>query len=107
MTILEELITLFKWIFSIGLPGWLSKTIYSSYFHRRILQLRVHRAFFQPEGPECFFINMVNLSKDRDIEVTHVQLRGIPVTHEDRPFPKRLQPDESYETWINELVPIV
>jgi hypothetical protein len=75
----------------------------------RRLQVLVHRASFQLQSisyrpPEdCFFINMTNLSPNRPLEVTHVWFDTDPrieIINPERPLPKRLKRDESYETWI-------
>ena len=69
---------------------------------QRRLSVTVHRAVFQHTNAICYFINVTNLS-DREIEVTHVWFETGPQVHAlqpDRPLPKRLQPDESWETWI-------
>jgi hypothetical protein len=66
------------------------------------LRLTVHRAFFLPGGPECFFINVTNLG-DSDLVVTHIWIATTPEAHviqRDRPLPKRLQPQETWESWI-------
>jgi len=50
-----------------------------------------------------YFVKVVNLSRDRDIEVTHVWLAAepnIPIINHDRPLPVRLRPDETWETWL-------
>jgi hypothetical protein len=50
----------------------------------------------------CYFINATNLS-DREIEITHIWFDCDPDIHvmqPDRPLPKRLKPDETWETWI-------
>ena len=69
-----------------------------------------HRAFFLPNGPECYFINVTNLSLQRDAEVTHVWIESgneIPVLNLSRPLPRRLRPEETWETWIEvERLPI-
>ena len=79
------------------LLGWL--------IHRRTVRVRVHRAIFVNNQRDCFFLNVTNLSKDRDIEVTHIwfdcQGTHIPVMQRDRQLPVRLRPDESWETWID------
>jgi hypothetical protein len=67
------------------------------------LRLAVHRAAFLPIGPDCFFINATNIGTDGDIEVTHIWFEITPplyVIQRDRPLPKRLKPQESWETWI-------
>lgn len=67
------------------------------------LRFTVHRAAFLPNGPECFFLNATNLMANSDLEVTHIWLSTSPevhVIHGDRPLPKRLKPQETWETWI-------
>jgi len=62
-----------------------------------------HRAFLLPIGPECYFINVTNLSWQRDVEITHVWMtcpEDIHVINPSRPLPRRLKPEESWETWI-------
>ena len=71
-----------------------------------------HRAFLSPNGPECYFINVTNLSPQRHAEVTHVWVEcnnEIPVLNPSRTLPRRLTPEESWETWIevNSLPPSV
>ena len=70
---------------------------------RRRIRLLVHRAFFPAAGRECFFINATNLSHNREIEITHIWFDcapQIPALHPDRLLPKRLKPDETWETWV-------
>jgi hypothetical protein len=70
---------------------------------RRRLRFTVHRAAFLNTGREAFFLNATNLSRDRDIELTHVWLASSPpiaAMQPERPLPKRLKPDETWETWI-------
>src|SRR5687767_11200319 len=70
---------------------------------RRRLRFTVHRAAFRATGQEAFFLNATNLSKDREIELTHVWLASSPpvaALQPERPLPKRLKPDETWETWI-------
>src|SRR5262245_16585993 len=74
-----------------------------AFFNRRRLRVRVHRAFLGT-GEECFFVNLTNRSSKRDLEVTHVWFQTdrhqIQVLQSQRPLPKRLKPDESWETWL-------
>jgi hypothetical protein len=68
------------------------------------IRVRVHRAYFlhKPEEP-CFFVNVVNSSQTSDIEITHVWYEGstrVDVLEARRPLPRRLRPNESWETWI-------
>ena len=77
--------------------------LYPLYGDRRRLRLTVHRAFFSNTNRECYFVNATNLSKSRDVEITHVWFEGkrqVPILQVDRPLPKRLKPDETWETWI-------
>lgn len=75
----------------------------------RRLRLLVHRAVFCHTGQECYFLNLTNLSRNREIEITHIWLESEPKIHifnSYRPLPKRLKPDEVWETWISiEKVP--
>src|SRR5688572_13056750 len=83
------------------LLGWLHSALVS---YRRV-RVTVHRACFTHSGVWAYFINITNLSRDRDIEITHVWLASqpevFPIIH-DRRLPKRLKPDEVWETWIEE-----
>ena len=70
---------------------------------KQSVRVLCHRAFFLPNGPECYFINVTNLSPQRDAELTHVWIeRGnkIHVLNPSRPLPQRLRPEETWETWI-------
>jgi hypothetical protein len=77
----------------------------------RLLRVRVlaHRAVLFNTSEPCLFINVTNLTRTREIEITHVWLETDPrfdVLNLDRPLPKRLKPDETWETWVPlELVP--
>lgn len=75
----------------------------SAFLGRRQLRLMVHRAILLDENKECYFINVTNLSHDREIEVTHIWFESDPPVHVLNPrrlLPKRLRPDESWETWV-------
>jgi hypothetical protein len=67
------------------------------------LKLTVHRAFFKHNGLDCCFINATNLSHV-EIVITHVWFdcggQQIHALQSSRPLPKRLQPNETWETWI-------
>ena len=65
----------------------------------------VHQAFWQsPQRPgPYYFIVVTNLSRQREVEVTHVWFETTPrldVLNPDRPLPKRLKLDEQWATWI-------
>lgn len=83
--------------------GWLFK-IFGLCQQVRVL---CHKAFILPNGPngpECYFINVTNLSPQRDAEITHVWMacceEEIHIINPLRPLPRRLKPEESWETWI-------
>lgn len=79
--------------------GWLS----SIFVGLRRIRVTVHEAYFVGTNIKAYFINVTNLSKERDIEITHVWFNCTPrvdLINHDRPLPKRLKPDESWETWI-------
>lgn len=70
---------------------------------RRHLRFLMHRASFVSTGREAYFFNLTNLSRHREVEVTHVWLDSAPPVSGSRPdrmLPKRLLPDETWETWI-------
>lgn len=76
--------------------------IFSGLAHRRKVRVLCHRAYLSP-STECYFVNVTNLSPSRDIEITHVWFDCQPridVLNPERPLPKRLRPDEPWETWI-------
>lgn len=80
------------------------ETVWVAFGGRRKVRLTVHRAFFVAAKRECFFVNVTNLSKDRELEITHVWFDCKPqiaVLQQDRMLPKRLKPDETWETWID------
>ena len=69
----------------------------------RKVRFRIHRATFIHSQEECFFCNITNLSRNREIEITHLWFDIKPKIHlinMERPLPKRLKPDEPWETWI-------
>jgi len=66
--------------------------------------VRAHLACFinAPDRP-ALFINVVNHSFEREVEVTHVWLESASRVHalqQQRPLPVRLRPSESWETWV-------
>jgi hypothetical protein len=72
--------------------------------NRRRVQVRVHIAYFRNGDPTpYYFVNVTNKSKSRDVEITHVWFATDPPVHilnPHTPLDKRLQYDESWETWI-------
>ena len=88
-----------------GLPELLLGWLYSAFTDYRRIRLTVHRATFLGSGEWAYFINVTNLSRDREIEITHVWLETDPAVFAappQRPLPKRLRPDEVWETWVEE-----
>ncbi len=79
--------------------GWIFKIIGLA----QNVRVLCHRAFILPNGPEGYFINVTNLSPQRDAEITHVWMacaEDIQIINPSRPLPRRLKPEESWETWI-------
>ena len=75
---------------------------WQAFARRRRVRLLVHRAYFST-GEPCLFLNLTNVSQGRDIEITHVYFDVEPQVHALRPerrLPKRLKPDETWETWL-------
>jgi len=68
------------------------------------LKARVHRAYFNTDPREFYFINLANLFPSRTVEVTHVwyedETHHIPVLRSSRQLPIRLDVPQSWETWI-------
>lgn len=78
--------------------GWLFKIVNLV----RHVRVRTHRAYLPP-NVDCYFINVTNLSPQRDAEITHVWMASDPEVHVlnlQRQLPRRLRPEESWETWI-------
>lgn len=66
------------------------------------VRLLVHLAAFVFTGQECYFVNATNTT-DSDVELTHIWFETEPPIHVlrlERPLPKRLRPQETWETWI-------
>jgi hypothetical protein len=85
-----------------NLTPWTSCSMQSREAISTAAMSTVHRAFFLPDGPECLFLNAVNLT-DADLEVTHIWITTTPEIHvilKGRPLPRRLQPQEAWETWV-------
>lgn len=80
--------------------GWIFKLVGL----RQSVRVLCHIAFFKPNGPTCLFINVVNLSLQKDVEITHVWIEHqgqLPVLNSKRKLPYRLKPEESWETWLD------
>jgi len=88
----------------------LAVAVYAAWYaskDRRRVSVLVHRAFFvgqaTPSEP-FYFIKVTNLSRDRDIGITHVWFASKPpvdVLLAERPLPTRLRPDETWEAWVD------
>ena len=69
----------------------------------RRVRVQAHRGSLFGVDQPCLFINVINLSSKREVEITHVWVDTnpqFPVLNLDRPLPKRLKPDETWETWV-------
>jgi hypothetical protein len=86
-------------------------SMFSIFTDLRRVKVCVHKAHFtKREKTEAYYINVTNMSRSREIEITHVyfdcdgnQVHALPP---DRPLPRRLKPDETWETWIElDLLP--
>jgi hypothetical protein len=67
------------------------------------LRVTVHAAVFVATGVPCFFLNVTNVTSGQELEVTHVWFATSPevqVMQADCPLPKRLKPQETWETWV-------
>src|SRR5476651_1538892 len=70
----------------------------------RRVRVTVHKGYFQSNLKKFVFINVVNKLPTREIEINGVWFEGtrrISVLEPSRPLPKRLRPDESWETWVS------
>jgi serine/threonine-protein kinase len=69
-----------------------------------LIRLAVHLAAFVGRARFALFINATNLSQSLELEITHIWIEGNPKIHVmngERPLPKRLKPQETWETWID------
>lgn len=68
------------------------------------IRLCTHQARFNSAPEIYYFVTVTNLSNKEPIEVTHVWYEDIdthiPVLVQDRPLPKRLEPQEIWETFL-------
>ena len=68
------------------------------------VRLRAHTAAFVGSMRAALFINATNHSETADREVTHVWVETTPrvfAENDRRPLPKRLRPQETWETWVH------
>ena len=83
--------------------SWIPQRVWETVLGRRRLRLLAHHAYFSGTGRPCYFLNITNMSRERELEVTHVWFALESEVHArapDRPLPKRLKPDETWETWV-------
>jgi hypothetical protein len=69
---------------------------------RRRVRVRTHEAMFKASYKHCLMINVVNVGT-RPLTITHVWLALDPpiyVENAERSLPRRLEPDEPWETWV-------
>ena len=72
----------------------------------RKVRVTVHRAVFVGSvagESDHYFINVTNLSLNREVEITHIWVdtpTKIHISNGDRPLPKRLKVDEIWSTWV-------
>ena len=65
------------------------------------LKVLAHSAYFIGNPVEYFFIKLVNITPEVDVEVTHVWYKnGCRVDILSRPLPVRLRPNETWETYV-------
>lgn len=89
-----------------GVLTWLVEKILQTIDFRTRVSVLVHEAYIERdlEGTPKFFIKVTNLSKSRDITVTHVWVGdeggGVDILNVMRPLPKTLRPTEQWETWV-------
>jgi hypothetical protein len=70
---------------------------------RQRLRVLVHRGYLQGGPVPFYFVKVTNLSSARDVVITHVWFEAAPPVHlllKERPLPKRLRPNETWEAWI-------
>jgi hypothetical protein len=80
--------------------GW--PTISGMWIDKRELRVTVHKACLGVPGIEHYFINVTNVSRNRELEITHVWFDldpQIPVMPRERPLPKRLKPTFQLSSW--------
>ena len=71
------------------------------------VRITAHRAVLLSSGEPCVFVTATNHHASRNAVITHVWFevpgpRTIHVLNPERPLPRRLMPDDPWETWIPE-----
>jgi len=81
--------------------------VYTAWYaaNRRRVSVLVHHGFFMGQPSRSFyFVKVTNLSRHRDIVITHVWFATNPPVYlllAERPLPARLRPDETWEGWAD------
>lgn len=86
-----------------GLAATVTGLVLSRRVTRRV-RVKVHKAIFARHGFQCYFVNVTNLSLNREVEITHVWFdcpEKVYALPKERPLPKRLKADETWETWVD------
>ena len=86
----------------IAVVRWCADQARKRQHDRRKVSVLAHRAYLSM-GPECYFMKVLNLSQDRDIEIADIWYETNSRTYNlnsDRPLTARLRPDETFETWV-------
>ena len=71
---------------------------------RRKVRVLVHLAYFAGGSEPYYFLKVTNLSPSREVEITHVWFDTDPrvdILLPERPLPKRLRSDETWEVWAS------
>jgi hypothetical protein len=67
---------------------------------RTEVHVRVHRALLLNPPIECYFVNVLNASPEREVTITHVWFDVEPELHVmTKPLPARIQPRSQWETF--------
>jgi hypothetical protein len=69
------------------------------------IRVLVHKAYFLNNPAQQFFIKVVNVTPNIDVEVTHVWFENdigtMDIMNDIAPLPRRLKQNETYETWVS------
>jgi hypothetical protein len=86
-----------------GLPPQVTDRLRAFQQARRRLRALVYRGYLQDGSVPFYFVKVTNLSSARDVVITNVWFEAAPPVHlllPERPLPKRLLSDETWEAWI-------
>ena len=87
----------------VGVPLRIADRLRAFQQARRRLRVLVHRGYLEDGSVPFYFMKVTNLSSARDVVITNVWFEAAPPVHlllPERPLPKRLRPDETWEAWI-------